>query len=197
MYPIAKTFWHYKSALSVAGFLLFDSLTVESDVSFLAINDTSIVDISIKNQYTLRMDSLNPQHTIFYTIEKAIKSYRKFAQKNLSEIVKGITIDQVLVLTVIESDPEVTQHEIASLLFKDFASITRMIELLVKNEFLSRSINETDRRKFKLTISPKGQSTLKQLKPIIFNNRNDALQGVSENEVIQLFNTLTKIINNC
>jgi len=143
------------------------------------------------------MDTIDPQQTIFYTIEKAIKSYRKFAQKQLSDVVSGITVDQVLVLTVIESSPDIAQHEIASLLFKDYASITRMIELLVKNEYLTRSINETDRRKFTLKISAKGETTLKQLKPIILKNRTDALEGISESEVNQLFTTLNKIINNC
>lgn len=143
------------------------------------------------------MDTIDPQQTIFYTIEKAIKSYRKFAQKQLSDVVSGITVDQVLVLTVIESRPDIAQHEIASLLFKDYASITRMIELLVKNEYLTRSINETDRRKFTLKISAKGETTLKQLKPIILKNRTDALEGISESEVNQLFTTLNKIINNC
>ena len=143
------------------------------------------------------MDTIDPQQTIFYTIEKAIKSYRKFAQKQLSDVVSGITVDQVLVLTVIESSPDIAQHEIASLLFKDYASITRMIELLVKNEYLTRSINETDRRKFTLKISAKGETTLKQLKPIILKNRTDALEGVSESEVNQMFTTLSKIINNC
>ena len=143
------------------------------------------------------MDTIDPQQTIFYTIEKAIKSYRKFAQKQLSDVVSGITVDQVLVLTVIESNPDIAQHEIASLLFKDYASITRMIELLVKNEYLTRSINETDRRKFTLKISTKGETTLKQLKPIILKNRTDALEGVSESEVNQMFTTLSKIINNC
>mgnify|MGYP000742955335 FL=1 len=143
------------------------------------------------------MDTIDPQQTIFYTIEKAIKSYRKFAQKQLSDVVSGITVDQVLVLTVIESSPDIAQHEIASLLFKDYASITRMIELLVKNEYLTRSINETDRRKFTLKISAKGETTLKQLKPIILKNRTDALEGISNSEVNQLFTTLNKIINNC
>ena len=143
------------------------------------------------------MEKLDPQQTIFYSIEKAIKSYRKYAQKQLSDVVSGITIDQMLILTMIEEQPNMAQNEMAELLFKDYASITRMIDLLVKNEYLSRSVNENDRRKHVLTISTKGESTLKHLKPIIFKNRNDALRGVSETEVKQLFITLNKIINNC
>lgn len=143
------------------------------------------------------MNRLDPQLTIFYTIENAIKSYRKFAQKQLSTVVSGITVDQMLILTLLEAKPKIAQNEMASLLFKDYASITRMIELLVKNEYLSRTINETDRRKFHLKITSKGEDTLRKLKPVIFKNRTDALNGISESEVKQLFTTLNKIINNC
>lgn len=143
------------------------------------------------------MDKLDPKHTIFYSIENAIKSYRKFAQKKLSAVVSGITIDQILILTLLEANPNMAQKEIGALLFKDYASITRMIELLVKNEYLTRTINEMDRRKFHLKISAKGQDTLTKLKPIIFKNRTDALNGVSQADVNQLFTTLNKLINNC
>ncbi len=129
----------------------------------------SIVNISIKNKYISQMDKLDPQQTIFYSIENAIKTYRKFAQKHLSDVVAGITVDQMLILTVLEENPTMAQNEMAALLFKDYASITRMIELLVKNEYLSRTINESDRRKFVLKISGKGKTTLKKLKPIIFS----------------------------
>jgi DNA-binding MarR family transcriptional regulator len=143
------------------------------------------------------MNKIDPKQTIFYTIENAIKTYRKFAQKNISDEMSGITVDQMLVLTVLEANPDIAQNEMAELLFKDYASITRMIELLVKNDYLSRAINEADRRKFVLNISDKGHSTLKKLKPIILKNRTKALKGVSESEVNQMFTTLNKIINNC
>jgi DNA-binding MarR family transcriptional regulator len=143
------------------------------------------------------MDKLDPQHTIFYTIENAIKTYRKFAQKQLSDVVTGITVDQILILTVLEENPNIAQNEMAALLFKDYASITRMIELLVKNQYLSRTINEADRRKFVLKISAKGKAALKKLKPVIFKNRTNALKGVTESEVKHLFTTLNKIISNC
>ncbi len=143
------------------------------------------------------MGVLDPQQTIFYNIEKAIKSYRKFAQKQLSDVVTGITVDQVLILTLLKENPTMAQNEMATVLFKDYASITRMIDLLVKNEYLSRTINESDRRKFVLKISCKGQTALDQLKSIVINNRTTALDGVSESEVKQLDDTLNKIINNC
>jgi DNA-binding MarR family transcriptional regulator len=138
-----------------------------------------------------------PTQTIFYTIEKAIKGYRKFSQKNISSSIKGITIDQTLVLQFLDKHPELSQKEIAELIYKDNASMTRMVNLMVKKEYIKRTINENDRRRFKLEITSKGQKVLTILPKIIASNRSNALENVSEDEVLQLEKILNKIINNC
>ncbi|MBC8884096.1 MarR family transcriptional regulator [Flavobacterium piscinae] len=93
------------------------------------------------------IDFQNPEQTIFYQIEKAIKQYRTMAQNNLNELGYSITINQILMLIQIEKRPEISQVELSELLFKDVASITRMTELLVKRDFLLRAENKDDRRK--------------------------------------------------
>lgn len=138
-----------------------------------------------------------PTQTIFYTIENTIKLYRKTSQKRIQEVVKDITVDQALVLTIIDGKPESTQIEIAELLFKDFASITRMINLLVKNDHLNRVSNKSDRRRSTLSLTKKGVKTIELLKPIINSNRASALKGVSQKEQKILETILRKIIVNC
>jgi DNA-binding MarR family transcriptional regulator len=140
---------------------------------------------------------INSQQTIFYSIEHAIKKYRKFAQKNIAEIVPDMTLDQILILTTLAAEPEISQKNIAQLLFKDYASITRMIELLVKKQYLVREIHEVDRRKFQLLMTEKGKLTLVKLKPIILKNRTDALKGITAEQTNLLKQTLNQIINNC
>ncbi len=139
----------------------------------------------------------NPTGTVLYLIEQAIKEYRKVSQKNISKVVKDITIDQCLVLIILNKEAEISQNKLAQLVFKDNASITRMIELMVKNDYLVRTIHQDDRRKFRLEISPKGKKTLTLIKPIIQINRKTALNGLSLKEMNALEKTLTKIITNC
>ena len=90
-----------------------------------------------------------------------------------------------------------SKKEIAELIFKDNASITRIIELMVKKEYLTRKMNELDRRKFNLEITEKGKKTIELLTPVIYKNRQIALEGLSENEIELLDKVLTKIISNC
>ena len=138
-----------------------------------------------------------PLQSIFYTVEQTIKEYRKYAQNNISKQISDITFDQALVLMVLNTKPELTQKEIANLLYKDYASLTRMIELMVEKNYLKRSINNDDRRRFKLEITEKGLLAIKKIKPIIQTNRAISLNGISQDEIELLRNLLNKIINNC
>lgn len=140
---------------------------------------------------------INSQQTIFYGIENTIKKYRKFAQHNIYQVVSDITLDQILILSILDSDPDISQKNIALALFKDYASVTRMIELLVKKDYLKREIHQQDRRMFNLQITEKGHMTLVKLKPIILINRSHALKGLSEEQIQQFNITLNQITKNC
>jgi DNA-binding MarR family transcriptional regulator len=143
------------------------------------------------------MNFKNPTGTVLYTIEKTIKEYRKLSQKNISLIVNDITIDQCLVLIVLNNNENFSQKEIANLIFKDNASITRIIELMVKKDYLTRTIHQEDRRKFQIKLTEKGLKTIELLTPAIQKNRKTALDGLSIEEINQLDKILNKIILNC
>ncbi len=143
------------------------------------------------------MDFILPSETIFHAIERAIKEYRKFSQKHISDQLTDVTIDQGMVLLFLDKHSELSQNEIASLIFRDNASMTRMINLMVNKGYIKRSMNPEDRRRFKLEISTKGRKVLDALPPIIISNREHALQGISLQEIAQATQTLQKIIANC
>ena len=138
-----------------------------------------------------------PSNTIFYIIEQTIKEYRKFSQKKISEEIGTITIDQGLILLFLNNRPELTQKEIARLIFRENASVTRMIDSLVKKKFLKRTVNKHDRRRYTLNITPEGEGILASLSSTIMSNRKKAIKGVTQKELNQLTITLQKIISNC
>ncbi|GAA4280786.1 MarR family winged helix-turn-helix transcriptional regulator [Gaetbulibacter aestuarii] len=137
-----------------------------------------------------------PAKTVFYTIEKTIKTYRKFSTRNFLNVVDDITVDQKLILQYLDSYPKLSQKEIAEMVFKDSASITRMIDLMVNKNFLKRTINKDDRRRFKIELTTKGKTILSKLEPVIKTNREAAFSGIPEEELEQLNKTLNKILAN-
>lgn len=139
----------------------------------------------------------DPTQTVFYYLDRAIKEYRKYAQMQIKKIEKDITLDQTLALILISNEKKYSQTELSKILFKDFASLTRMVELLVKKGFITRSINNNDRRRANLELTTKGRLTIKNLTPIIIQNRINALEGIIDLEQNNLKITLNKITNNC
>ena len=137
------------------------------------------------------------EQVLFYTLEKAIKSYRQFAQRRLNELNQDITIDQWLTLKTIHDNPGISQKEIAVGVFKDQASITRIIDALVQKGFLQRKSSLQDRRRFDLELSLLGENVLDKLFPVIQKNRNIALAGFNNEDVKTLQDQLERIIENC
>ncbi len=137
------------------------------------------------------------EEAIFYTLEQTIKVYRQYAQKQIKEADIDITIDQWLLLNTIQENKDFSQHEIAEKIFKDIASVTRIIELLVKKGYIERKFHQTDRRRFELLITNKGQETIEKVKPIVLKYRKQALQGIKVSDIEVIKNKLLIIFNNC
>lgn len=137
------------------------------------------------------------EQIIFYSLEKSIKKYRQYSQKNINKLNIKITLDQWLILKSLEEVPDRSQQEIAVKIFKDYASVTRIIEILVKKKYISRKLHSEDRRRFDLRITKLGSDILSILKPVIQSNREKALSNISKKDIETLQNILNKIIKNC
>lgn len=134
---------------------------------------------------------------LFYYIEKAIKTYRQFAQKELKNAGLSITVDQWLTLNCLNENPQITQKELAEAVFKDTASITRIIELLVKAKYVKRNINKEDRRKSNLIITELGLETIATASSVVENYRNQALKGIGIAKEEHVKKVMKTIIKNC
>ncbi len=143
------------------------------------------------------MNNIDPQKTIFYSIELAIKKYSKFIQIQLADVVKGISVNQMIILYQIEVHSGIKQSDLCGLLLSDPASITQMVKRLHKKNCLTKTRVKTDQSDYVLKLSKKGKQTLRKLKPLIINNRTHALKGICDQDISHSVTTLNKIINNC
>ena len=134
---------------------------------------------------------------LFYYIEKAIKTYRQFAQKELKNAGLSITVDQWLTLNCLNENPQITQKELAEAVFKDTASITRIIELLVKAKYIKRNINTEDRRKSNLIVTELGLETITAASNVVEKYRNQALKGIGIAKEEHVKMVMKTIIKNC
>jgi DNA-binding MarR family transcriptional regulator len=134
---------------------------------------------------------------IFYSMDQSIRTYRMFAQKRLKDNGLKITIDQWLVLKTINENSDIAQNELADMVFKDNASVTRIIELLVKSDYLERKTDQNDRRKSVLKITKLGSETIEKVYQVVQENRKIALTGINQAELEIVDRVLKKISRNC
>lgn len=141
------------------------------------------------------MEKLNS--IIFYNIDKAIRAYRNYAQRQLKAHGFTITINQWLIIKAILENPGITQNEIGDLVFKDNASVTRIIDLMVKSDYITRQVHPDDRRKTNLNVTDSGKEVIRKVQNIVEKNRKTALNGVTKDELEVMYSALLKISENC
>lgn len=133
----------------------------------------------------------------FYLLDKAIRTYRNYSQKKLKQNGYNITVDQWLIIKVLLENPGIPQISLAEKVFKDNASVTRIINLLVKAKYLDRKTNPKDRRTSILKVTPNGEQIIYKVQDLVLQNRKNAQNGISIEDLENLNSTLKKIILNC
>ena len=136
-------------------------------------------------------------NTLLYTLDKCFRTYNQFAQRNVRKAGYDITIDQWLILKSVAENPDITQKDISKIVFKDNASITRIIQLLIKQGFLTREIHPSDRRRVNLTLTETGKKITIDVNEIALPNRAAALKGIDEESIKLMRDLLQKVIENC
>ncbi len=132
---------------------------------------------------------------LYYLIEKANKVIRRYSQVRFSEAGLEITVDQWLVLKKIGDSECITQIELANAIFKDRASITRILDLLLEKKLVKKD-SGSDKRAYELSLTSAGQRFMEQALVIVKNARKKGIETMSEKEQEQLRSSLQKIIHN-
>ncbi|ASS47924.1 MAG: hypothetical protein A3D31_01490 [Candidatus Fluviicola riflensis] len=137
------------------------------------------------------------ENIVFYAMDRAIRSYRQYAQQQLKKNDFAMTIDQWLVIKCLIENPDVTQVELSERVFKDNASVTRILGLLVKAKFVKRRVSKTDRRRFELTVTEHGLQTIEAVDQLVIKNRAYALEGIDPEEIAIARKVMMAITENC
>lgn len=134
---------------------------------------------------------------VFYSIDKAIRTYRQYAQVQVKSNGFSITVDQWLVMKCLMENPDISQVEMSERVFKDNASITRIINLLVKAKYITRKIDKSDRRRSKLKVTSLGEEVMLGVDSIVQQNRAHAANGISQEEMATVKRVMDTITRNC
>ena len=95
-----------------------------------------------------------------------------------------------------KADGNITQQELASLLDTDKVSIVRIIDYLTEKGYVNRVANETDRRKYSLTLTAKAKQEIPTILQTITETQNQAFDGLNDSQIAEFYQTLHVIQQN-
>ncbi len=130
---------------------------------------------------------------VLFMLDQTNKLAKQYSQKELDKRGADITVDQWVLLKLIEQDPGLSQRDLAEKSIKDPASITRMLDLLEKKRLIQRESIKGNRRQYSISVSHDGQEFIEKYMKMVQKHRAKSLEGFSKKEVNKLKEMLLKI----
>jgi MarR family transcriptional regulator, organic hydroperoxide resistance regulator len=120
--------------------------------------------------------------------------------KHLSKLIKAeelcITPEQFAVMSQLWSKDGRSQQELANLTNRDRANVTRILDILEREELVIRQDDPTDRRVFKIFLTKKGKALEKPTATVAQQAIKDAIDGISQKDLDICIKVLLKTIEN-
>ena len=136
------------------------------------------------------------ESVILFQIDRTSKVAKQHTQKEFDRLNLGITIDQWVLLKIIEESKELSQRELAEKSVRDPASITRTLDILEKKELIRRENMPNSRRQYRIILTKQGQAFVNKNMEMIKKHRAQSMKGFSIEEQNLLIDMLQRIQDN-
>lgn len=132
-----------------------------------------------------------------YLMDRAVKAERLDLNQRFKKLGIDITPDQWNILWLLyKSEGGLSQNELANRSFKDAPTVSRIIDLICKKGFASRTPYEGDRRRHQVVISEKGSETILFAQPEVEKNKAMGWLGFDEMELDKFVKVVNKVYSN-
>lgn len=124
------------------------------------------------------------------------KMTRAIANQRLKQGNSPVTPEQFTVLTAILDHESLYQRQIGALTLKDRPNITRIVNILEKQELIEKTPDVNKRKIYKITITQKGKEAYEEALPGVLDVWQDAIEGIDDIEIATCIKVLEKIKHN-
>lgn len=131
-----------------------------------------------------------------FLLDRTARRVKQYAQRKFKLNDFDITVDQWLVLKNLSENDLLSQSELAQLVFKDQPTLTRIIDILTKKQYVERKPHPQDRRSFQLVLTASGEQKVSELKPQISSIREKAWENLNEKDFEEFKRILNTIYTN-
>ena len=117
-------------------------------------------------------------------------------QKNFRQAGLDITIEQWSILYHLWKEDCLSQQQLCNRTFRDKPSITRLIDNLEKQKLVKRTAAKEDRRINLICLTDTAKGLQDKTVELANNTMNEALEGVSKDEIEMVKHVLQKVYDN-
>ena len=156
-----------------------------------------IVIIITVGERTILDKTKHPEIDLALEIALTSSAYRAAGKKSLKlNGLDDITKEQFGILILLTLKDGLYQTQIANILGKDRPNITRMIDILESNGYITREKDENNRRILKVFLTDKGKEKVEFVKPLKERMSAAQYKGMSDEEILTLVRLLRQVRNN-
>lgn len=127
-------------------------------------------------------------------VRNAHLSISSYVKKQLEPF--NLAPEQNLIMMMLWEKDGISPNELSTKLNKDKANIARMISSLEKKGYIKKIEDPSDKRTFKVHLTEDGKKLECIVLPILKKTSETVLNGITEEQLIELRNLISKMINN-
>ena len=104
-----------------------------------------------------------------------------------------ITPRDFALLNRLHQHGQLNQSQLANLTYKDRPAVTRILDKLIKNDYVKKLTCDDDRRAFQVSLTAKGERVRRAIVPLAIDMAVSACENVSRKDLIVTLSTLKSI----
>jgi MarR family transcriptional regulator, transcriptional regulator for hemolysin len=133
-------------------------------------------------------------NSLFYMLHDATRQIRKHFDRRATRL--ELTRAQWRALKATSRQEGLSQTELAEQLDMEPIPVGRVIDRLEKTGFIERRADPTDRRRWRLYLTPKAHAVVGEMEVIAGELREDAFRGIARADLDNLLRTLAHMKEN-
>lgn len=126
-----------------------------------------------------------------FILDRTARRVKQYAQAQFAQNDFDITIDQWAILKILYKEDPMTHKELSERSGKDQATLTRIVDNIIKKDLAERVKHPADGRALQIGLTPSGIQKVETLSPPISTIRTKAWENLSEED----FEHFTRILN--
>lgn len=134
------------------------------------------------------------QNILGYLLNTSARLIKRKMDKSLERY--NLTTSQWAVIKLLFNKTQLTQVEIAYELNSDRATAGAVILNLYEKKYINKLVDKNDRRSYVISLTEKAKDAVKEIDLIVENVTEEALKGLSDKNVEDLYGALKQINKN-